>query len=494
MTTSFKQSITPITPITPFIHTGSIPHIESVPTQEFIDVIKNLSNYTITEKIDGNNLIFGYDNQGMFYTSREAKGGERYYSPSDYPLTAANNIFRSAHVALTKHPFLKNQVGVGNQVECEILYGRQPNAVVYGDNHITFLRGIPGDNGKNPEEDLLERLKQQVCGCCCTVDCKKVVSYDGSNVDTVTDQPIWNFSATKTIDPNCFDIKKLNNQIEKLEKLLNTEVYDDCSVRYLLDINLNKIQASKRDQFKKKRDQYNELVTKHKLQIKDTLLKTLREYTPHLRTTTILPEAGEIAGIEGVVLLCKETHSQYKIVDKDEFTAINKFNFAIRNQIKATSQVGKQSKKLLSGCNDVYGTMLQSISKRLGCEELGDYMNITRFLKANKGKQVMDTIDNVITHIPNKDVNVIVDICDAISNLDKLRREYLQKWEDLEYMLPDKRKIKYSESTHARTLLFFAEVNQELMCMLKAIQSSQSIQETIMILFSKQLQNIHQVS
>lgn len=486
-TPSFKQSLT-------YTPTGSIPHIESLPIEEFISVIKNFSNYTITEKIDGNNLIFGYDDQGNFYTSREAKGGQRYYFPSEYPLTAANNTFRSAHIALSKHPFLKGQVGVGNQVECEVLYGRQPNAIVYGENHITFLRGIPGDNRTDPESDLLDRLKQYVCGCSCTVDHREVTSKDGSNIIITNGSAIWNFSATKTIDPSCFEIKKLNRTVDYLERILSSTKYDKYTMLEVLNTNLNQIPIKKRDQFKKKRDQYKEETDKHKLHIKKILLNTLREYTPHLRTVDIDKDAGEIEGIEGIVLLCNKTHKQYKVVDKDEFTAINKFNFAVRNQIKATSQVGKLSKNLLSGNGDVYGNMLQSISKRLGCEDLGNYMNITRFIKTNKGNTVVDTINNIVECIPNKKVNVIADVCEAVSALDKMRREYVSKWNEFEHTLPNKKKIKYTKSIHDRNLMFFAEVNQELMSLLTNLQTSQSLHETIGILFSKQLQNIHQVS
>ena len=79
-----------------------IPHLEDLPPQKFLDVVENLAVYTITEKLDGANLVFGFDNEGEFYTSRETKSGNRYYTAEQYEKRPGNNGFKLAHLALAK--------------------------------------------------------------------------------------------------------------------------------------------------------------------------------------------------------------------------------------------------------------------------------------------------------------------------------------------------------------------------------------------------------
>ena len=61
-----------------------IQHIEALPVRDFINAIENVANFTASEKLDGSNLTFGFENNGRYYTSREAKGGKRFYTESDF--------------------------------------------------------------------------------------------------------------------------------------------------------------------------------------------------------------------------------------------------------------------------------------------------------------------------------------------------------------------------------------------------------------------------
>ncbi|HEY6436083.1 MAG TPA: hypothetical protein VIY47_05805, partial [Ignavibacteriaceae bacterium] len=76
-----------------------ISHIEDLPIDTFINVLENLHEYEITEKVDGAEILFGIDERG-FYTSREAKGGNRVYSVEDYSVTFPTTYMRSAHILL----------------------------------------------------------------------------------------------------------------------------------------------------------------------------------------------------------------------------------------------------------------------------------------------------------------------------------------------------------------------------------------------------------
>ena len=109
-----------------------ISHIEDMPVGEIIEILTNLSNYSITEKVDGAQILFGIDDNG-FYTSRETKGGERIYNEADYGITFASTYMRSAHKLLEQMLQALKGAGLrlGDQVEAEVLYGQVPNVVPY---------------------------------------------------------------------------------------------------------------------------------------------------------------------------------------------------------------------------------------------------------------------------------------------------------------------------------------------------------------------------
>src|SRR5690606_21069841 len=100
-----------------------ITHIEDLEIKEFLDVVRDLKKYTVTEKVDGSQILFGIDERG-FYTSRESKGGARVYSAEDYELKFSSSYMRSAHLLL-EHvlPTLRDAgLHPGNQVEAEVLF------------------------------------------------------------------------------------------------------------------------------------------------------------------------------------------------------------------------------------------------------------------------------------------------------------------------------------------------------------------------------------
>src|SRR5271165_1397276 len=77
----------------------SISHIEELPPEEFFHSVKNIATLIATEKLDGTNMVVGFDNDGELYTSRESKGGSRTYKVTP-PTKAAENGFCAAHKAL----------------------------------------------------------------------------------------------------------------------------------------------------------------------------------------------------------------------------------------------------------------------------------------------------------------------------------------------------------------------------------------------------------
>ena len=113
--------------------TESVSHIEDLPVMEFIRAVQSITEKVITEKLDGDELVFGIDDIGLF-TSLDIRAGKknRFYDIADYNQTAGYNGYRAAHIAITKiEPQIRKHLEVGDLVKAEILFSQQPNAVKY---------------------------------------------------------------------------------------------------------------------------------------------------------------------------------------------------------------------------------------------------------------------------------------------------------------------------------------------------------------------------
>jgi hypothetical protein len=123
-----------------------IPHLSDLSPKEFYNFVSYYGSGIVTEKLDGSNIQFGMDENG-FYTSRETRLGERMYSESDYDRTYATTFQRAVHLAIEKRlPELKREgFCVGEHVVAEVLFGKQPNTIVYNDDNVVVLISAKND-------------------------------------------------------------------------------------------------------------------------------------------------------------------------------------------------------------------------------------------------------------------------------------------------------------------------------------------------------------
>jgi uncharacterized protein (UPF0218 family) len=163
-----------------------IAHIEDLPLDQFIQTVKDLKDKSVTEKLDGANLWFGVDENGLF-TSREGKraNAKRWYSVDDYPMIASFNGFRAAHLALQKaERAVKTVLSNGDMIEIEVLFGRQPNTVTYGHdekNFIVILRAV-----EDTPQEKADKLAKILDGKSVTITSKVVASPDGDQLQVTT--------------------------------------------------------------------------------------------------------------------------------------------------------------------------------------------------------------------------------------------------------------------------------------------------------------------
>ena len=481
--------------------TEGIDHIEALPPEKFISVVKNINKFIASEKLDGANLIFGFENDGRFYTSREAKRGGRMYDTADYDNSPASNGFKSAHAALESvKAELKAVMDDGEAAECEVLFGRQPNAIVYGTSYIAFLRMVPGDNGKAPQQNLIKELADELRGKKVTVTTPIVTSNDGIELTTEMQDFVWKFVSTTFIDSKAFKDIDLSEELEKFKKFLkqpNNVGGMNLTNSQLMGIKLTSVPKDIRPEVKEERDRLIKIAEeRYKLGIKEQLLdRIVRKLDPALRDVEISPH--EDTGIEGLVFLDPDTLEQFKIVDKDVFTIINQFNFAIRNQVKSTSRGRMVFDKASLGRDlDIFNELLEKLAKTVGNEGLSHYTALSREIKKYKGETKEETLKNFVQSFRNKDFNTVKQqtinhIETAIDELTESLNQYKSEWQDYELELKTGKTIKYSEEVHNRTLLVFAETRRELNDMLKNVKQADNLGDIAVALYGKMLNRIH---
>lgn len=459
-----------------FLLQEGITHIEELPPEEFIQAVRNMAKMIATEKLDGANLIFGFDSDGRFYTSREAKGGsDRYYSTEDYSNRAADNGFTAAHAALKKAaPKLKKIVDNGEAVEVEVLFGRQPNAIVYGANHIAFLRMVPGDSGQMPNQDKIKQLNDELKGDKVTVEVPITTTEDGLKLKTEPTKLQWKFTSVAYVDKHHFERVNVEEELAKFEEW---------------------IKQNPPSSFKTKKA-FLDATKKFTLPIKEKLLdNVVRTLKPALRDVEVEPS--EDIGVEGVVLLDPETGKQTKLVDKSVFTLINQFNYAIRNQIKGRGVSTKNWEDLFTifkasvhpqGAS-IYDDMLARINAVVGVSGMERYMGITRAIKR------FDSPEAFLKAWKVQDVGkakpaIVGAIQEGLQDLDQARERFNNEWKQYKLTLKSGREIQYTDEIRKRTLLVFAETRQEMQQMLQDVQNAQTLADIANALYGKQLKAI----
>ena len=218
-----------------FIFEG-ISHLEDLPVEQFINSLRRLHEFEISEKIDGNNLHFGVDDAGKFYTSREGKAGSRYYDYANWGNKFKDTGFKSAHLALEKISeklSSKKLLLPGEQIEVEILYGTLPNTVPYkGDiNQIILLRPISSPEGIESLAERLDKIKATLEGIRVPVTVNEVpYTEDGKTVNYRSEKHVWTVSQTPKIDKTILSIESLKRNLDKNLSKLEDYLYENSGI------------------------------------------------------------------------------------------------------------------------------------------------------------------------------------------------------------------------------------------------------------------------
>lgn len=305
-----------------------IAHVEDLPIKKFVDCVTNLNKFVATEKVDGSELVFGFDDRGKFYTTREHKSGKRYYSENTWPKQFWTTSFRSAHKALESvQNVLKLLMNPGDSVEIEVLFGPQPNTVPYnrdGVNRIIFLRAITGEIDLKKLNDKINAFILR--GIKVNLDSIPTTT-DGINFITDTSENHqWKFESVPVIKLEKISNKGFSKTINELNQFMN-----QTSLLEKTNTETAELRVTKTNKFIVEETRLK--LQEFKLKIKNHLIESLVEN----RSSAFGPTIEQGGWVEGLVFRDPVSGFQFKLINKEKFTKMNKENHEVQDYIRETS-------------------------------------------------------------------------------------------------------------------------------------------------------------
>ena len=472
----------------------SIEHIEDLGITDFLNAVRNIAKMRATEKLDGANLWFGLDENGELFTSRAGKraGAENFYSESEYPYFAAYNGFRAAHAALELVlTDIDSVLEPGDTVELEILYGRQPNAVTYGldgKNFIAILRSV-NETPQEKADKLAEILNNKEV----TVNTEVVDTTDGVNLEHKKVEQVFKFVGVQKIESKDLESIDVTDSVDELQKFLDTRsTVSGLSNFELMTQSLTSVPKGERAAAKEAKDEILAKVkTKFKVKIKKELLdKFVSTIKSPLASGDL--SGDEDNGIEGVVLVDPETGKQIKIVDKDNFTTINQFNFAVRNSIAGMVRTVDNNASI-EARGGIVGVMRIRIADLLGNKNLAIGKVAKNIFTNNAGANANETIRNLAGTLNGSDFigvkkKIQAIVAATIKDLDARLVEFKKNKESAgayKLKLKSGKSMGLSPEIVKRTLMTFAETRRNLQELLLKVRGATTFEELIGELYGR---------
>lgn len=472
-----------------------ITHIEDRSLDDFIRAVETIKDKEITEKLDGANLWFGLDESGL-YTSREGKSPKkgRFYDVSDYPMISNYNAFRAAHLALEQvEKEIKDNLEVGDAVEIEVLFGRQPNTVTYGSddkNFIVILRGV----NETPQERV-RSLSSALKNKSVEVESSVISSQDGDSLDIEDKMMTWEFTSVKPLDTKKIDTAEALRILDDLKKFISqkNEVLTDKTNKEVAELNMTSVPKDRREQAKTEKARINDkIMAEYKLPIKEILLNTfVRKVKPFLQSKNLLPS--EDIGVEGVVVR-DDSDDQIKIVDKDVFTAINSFNSAVRSEVAGLTRTTDQEAPIeMRG--GVFGQARIRIADLVGAKELALSSGIKRFISKFKKDTPQETAQELaknlnIVNVPSVKVKIAAILSSSIEEIDSILDTFKKESGEYKLKLKTGKEIGLSPEIMKRTLTSFAETKKDIREIISRVKQSKTDSDLIMALYGNTIESI----
>lgn len=492
--TTFRQFLS----LRPTLYEG-ISHIEDLSVDEFISSIENLTKMIATQKLDGANLWLGIDAQGEMYTSREGKiKNTRFYKPDDYADTFKYDAFRAAHQALTNvSKEIKSILKPEEVVELEIIFGSQPNAITYGKgdkSYIAFLRSVKSDKVDTPMGRVAQLEKK--------LNKKKVTTsslvHDSTNGEVMTKGETvvhWQFVTPELIPKDKLAKVDVKKQLTALKKFLSQPCDGVGDLSSTPMTNHEVLTTSKRGFTELKQQLSDKILVDFKLGIKEKMLNSLlRHQKTKFQKDDIADDAGNI-GAEGVVFLDPKSQKMFKLVDRDLFTTINKFNFEVQSKIDGTIKTDDRA-AALDMRGGIFGDARIRIGSLFGISGLTTTMQLKRTIRKFKGSSADETVKNFVANLKQinfggtkKKIEAILN--NALTELATSLKEFNDNGNKYSVKLKSGRTVTYTAATKRKIMLSFAETKSEITQLLSKINAAKNIADVVIALFGRQIKDIH---
>lgn len=474
-----------------------ITHLEDLPLDDFVRAVETLKNNIVTEKLDGANLWFGVDEDGL-YSSREGKSkrGGRFRSTDDFSPSANHNAFRGAHAALEKvEPIILKHLKPGDAVEIEVLFGRQPNTVAYGaedKSYISLIRPV-GDT----TEDTFKALLKALDGKEVKAEAQVISSPDGDRLESQDEVHTWKFTQAQPVDAKKLDTSAAMAKLKELNAFLKQKNADlkDKTNQEVAELSMTSVPKAQREAAKTARERVlATILNDFKLPIKELLLAGfVRKLKPKLQADKLHP--AEDLGVEGVVARDPVTGAQLKLVDKDIFTTINTFNSAVTNALSGLVRTTDQDATIESR-GGVFGQAKIRIADLLGAKELAMSSGVRRFITKFKGKDVTETATALAKALNVNNVSAARNKISAIltstlTDIQALLDSFKKEADGYKLVLKTGKELGLSPAVMKRTLTAFAETKQEINQIITAVDKSRTLPELLMALYGRTINSLH---
>lgn len=424
-----------------------IQHIDDLLPDQILNIFENIDQYSITEKIDGSNLFFGFDQNQRFFTTRGGKGQHiKYYHESDYPNLPQFNGFRSAHAALF-NLLCQFEIILPDKmlVECEVLYGTQPNTISYdGINRIVLL------SSNYPDTNTFNKLQRHLaCNYTHAVATKNDYI---PHFEQTTERAEWLIDSVPVVKHNIFN----NIDLVPLKKWCQNNPGDKFNTK------------------KQHKLQSEQTIA----QFKHQLVNILHNYQPKFASTCV-------TGIEGLVLSGND--QVVKIVDKKTFTAVNQFYHSIRNQIKQTSRHRNHNHNALLDVRcSIYDDMLESICDVLQLPRGFEHnLTIIRSLKKFDGLQhLIECMNfNNLKSTKNDIEQIIITTTDNLQT----QLDHFHQNNDCYQITINNKIFKYTAEVNKRTVTCFGQMSHHLNNMLYNIKNSSTHHQLLTSIYAEKI-------
>lgn len=447
-----------------------IKHLEALPVNEFIDTLRNIDEYDVTEKMDGSNIIFGLK-KNKLYTMR--KGEDAVFNEADYSPRFSSNFKRVAHAALASRIDTLKEFGSDFEIEAEVLYESVPNAINYGgENTIVFLfnRGAEEVN----LVDLAEALRDGA-----EFESTVVETEDGISMSDMQKNYSFGFAAVPKMPGNTISKSKSWERIQSVLETLDAALQSPSEIEGLnlyevASLNLNKLpegvdkQAAKAARSELHEKLYGEEGIQR--QIKAELVK---EYV-HKLSSNFGPSIKDGGWIEGVVL-SHPSGKTVKLVDQNMFNSIKDFLWEVRTEVSGQPKNKERGRSIT-------GEMLFKMAESLGYPELAQRGVVKRLQKIGESetKVIKTLLADKNTESIRQEWKTFVEC--ALRDLDKRLTEYNETKSTLEYVhetANTKRRFTYEGQIDKRTLQVFAESRKFLNDMAEYIDKAKTDKQLI---------------